>query len=269
MPSVGAELHFSDCDPLSGKVVVSRLNSAPDTSSNTEISNQYWIINSLTDANEGFAFLDSIKLTTTDSTFISSIINPSDAIIHTRNEREEGTNWSANTNALSLTNYQVTYDISARITGDQQIVLSNGAEGINADKPVKPCTVDSIPGKLLELPGNSGDYAVIPPLNLNTNTITMTAWIKPNGQQNDWAGILFSRGNSTTTGISIRSDNELRYHWNGDGWSWSSGAYAPLNEWSHVAFVIEPTQTTIYLNGVAFSRQVSNVIEAFDADLRI
>ncbi len=264
----GVEMVFSDCEPLSGNIVISRLNSHPFNGVNGEVTEHYWIINSLTDQNQGFAFLDSISFITTDS-FITGLSNGSDAILHTRGEHQTDQNWQTNASAWTINENTLAYDMGSRITGDQQIILSNTPEATTQSTPTKPCLIDSIPGKLLELPGNAGDYAEIPPLNLNTNTITMTAWIKPNGSQNDWAGILFSRGNTTTAGLSIKSDNELRYHWNNDGWSWSSGAYVPLNEWSHVALVVEPTQVSIYLNGIAYTRVVNSPTEAFDAVTRI
>lgn len=268
-PSVGAELHLSDCDPLDGKVVVSRLNTPPNSSPNNNSTNQYWIINSISDNGEGFSFLDSLKVITTDSTFISGINNVNDIIIHSREEHADANSWIANAIAHDVDSYELSFDIAARVKGDQQIIISNGPEPVNPDRPTKPCVVDTIPGRMLSLPGNSGDYASIPTMNLNTNTLTMSAWIKPNGQQNDWAAIMFSRGNTTTAGLSIKSDNELRYHWNDGGWSWSSGAYVPLDEWSHVALVVEPTAVTIYLNGVPYTQSVANAVEAFDAEIRI
>lgn len=127
------------------------------------------------------------------------------------------------------------------------------------------CDLDSLPGKTLELDG-SGDYvAITDHLNLNSNTVTISAWIKPNGTPNDWAAITFCRGGSTTVGLSLRNDFELRYHWDGGGWNWSSGLYVPDNEWSHVALVITPTSRTVYLNGVAAVHNTASNPEVFDA----
>jgi alpha-tubulin suppressor-like RCC1 family protein len=110
------------------------------------------------------------------------------------------------------------------------------------------------------------DYASIPALNLNSNNITLEAWIKPQGLQGEFDGIVFSRSGSTIAGFGIRANNEIEYHWNNDGltYAWHSGAIAPPNEWSHVALVIEPTKATIYLNGVAYVNNVNHAVEEFD-----
>jgi hypothetical protein len=270
LSEVGAKLYMSDCDDPNGKIVVSRLDVSPDTVNvNEQYTNQYWIINSITDEGEGFANLDSIKITTTDTNFVSQLGGQSSAVIYTRSEHSEGTSWAVQSKSKKIIGNEITYYNESHIKGDQQIIITNDAPEFTEVKPNKPCVVDTIPGMMIEFPGNGGDYAEIPALNLNTNTITMSAWVRPDGAQNDWAGILFCRGGSTTSGLSIRSDNELRYHWNGGEYGWSSGAYIELDKWNHVAMVIEPTQMTIYLNGVAYTRTINHTAEAFDATTRI
>ncbi|RVT75736.1 HYR domain-containing protein [Flavobacterium sufflavum] len=115
------------------------------------------------------------------------------------------------------------------------------------------------------------DYVSIPALNLNSNTVTMEAWIKPTGLQGDYDGIVFSRSGSTIAGFGIKANNEIEYHWNNDGltYAWSSGAIAPPDEWSHVALVVEPAKATIYLNGVAHVNNVTHAIEEFNGITRI
>ncbi len=131
------------------------------------------------------------------------------------------------------------------------------------------CDADSIPGQALGLDGN-GDYAVATEnLNLNSNSVTLTAWVKRQGQQNDFAGILFARGGNTTAGLSITSDNELRYHWNDSGWSFNSGQTVPDGEWTHVALVVSALNAKIYLNGVAATNEQLHLKEEWDAPLQI
>lgn len=144
-----------------------------------------------------------------------------------------------------------------RFTGIQQFALSTTVEP------------DSIAGRSLNLPGGISDFVSIDALNLNSNSVTLSAWIKPDGVQADWAGILFSRDGSTTAGISILNSNELRYTWNGGNWSWASGAFVNPDEWNHIVLAIEPTKTTIYLNGVPHVHNVANSAEAFNGELRI
>lgn len=91
------------------------------------------------------------------------------------------------------------------------------------------------------------NYLSCPPLNITSNSITIEAWVKAVGTQNDIAGILFNRGNSVC-GLNVRSNNQLMYHWNDNHWSWNSGLILPNNTWVHVALVITPNSATMYLN---------------------
>jgi PKD repeat protein len=125
------------------------------------------------------------------------------------------------------------------------------------------CSPDSVPGKALSLDGTSG-IASIPALNLNSNTVTMMAWIKPEAIQKDWSGLIFSRSGGTIAGLSIRTDMEVRMHWNATQWPWSSGLYATPGEWNHVALVITPDSGIIYVNGIASVNQVAFAPEEFD-----
>jgi photosystem II stability/assembly factor-like uncharacterized protein len=131
------------------------------------------------------------------------------------------------------------------------------------------CDMDSLPGNQLTLDGD-GDYAVAgQALNLNSNTVTLTAWIKPVGTQNDWAGIVFCRGGNTTAGLSLTNTNGLRYHWNDTGYGFNSNLTVPDNSWSHVALVVSPTNVKIYLNGVDATHTTSINTEEFNAPLHL
>lgn len=122
------------------------------------------------------------------------------------------------------------------------------------------CSVDTIPGKMLTLTA-AGDYAQqTSALNVTTNNITISAWIKPNGTQMGNAGIVFSASGGAT-GINFRSANQIGYHWEGQAstYNWAGGPTLPANEWSHVAWVVKDGVGTndtsiIYLNGVPYQR---------------
>jgi photosystem II stability/assembly factor-like uncharacterized protein len=116
---------------------------------------------------------------------------------------------------------------------------------------------EALPGNALSLDGN-GDYATMSqPLNLNSNTATITAWIKPIGDQSDWAGVVLVRGGNTTAGLHFGENNELHYMWNDQNWWWNTGVFPPLGEWSHVALVI----------GFPTSLNTTHFIEEFDSPL--
>lgn len=126
------------------------------------------------------------------------------------------------------------------------------------------CGVDSIPGSALSLDG-SGSYAAVPTLNLNSNHVTITGWIKADTAVHDWAGIIFCRGGSSTSGLSILHNGELRYHWNNTHWQFASGLFVPFNIWTHVALVITPDSARIYLNGIGSTQVVALNPEEFNA----
>jgi len=120
------------------------------------------------------------------------------------------------------------------------------------------CRADTIPGSAVSLGGNNAeDYVSIPALNLNTNVLTITGWIKPTGIQPEYSAIFMHDGEAA--GFNFRpGDNSLGYHWPNGQWWWNSGLIAPAGEWSHVAMVVEPTGITLYLNGRG-SKQTFNV----------
>jgi Concanavalin A-like lectin/glucanases superfamily len=116
----------------------------------------------------------------------------------------------------------------------------------------------------------SGTPISLPPLNLNTNTVTITAWINPATQVAN-AGIVYSRSSGTTSGLVwAGTSGTLGYNWadNSATYNWqSSGCSPPTNQWSFVALVITPNDATIYTlntNGAFFGNNpVPNAIQGF------
>ena len=123
------------------------------------------------------------------------------------------------------------------------------------------------PGKKsgsIYLDGDS-DYVTIPPLYLNSNNATITAWIKRHGPpKGGWTGIVHSRSVSTIAGIALGTQSELRYSWNNKHWDWNSGLIIPNNKWTFVALVIEPTKATLYLDNNNAIRTTSHNREEFE-----
>jgi hypothetical protein len=86
-----------------------------------------------------------------------------------------------------------------------------------------------------------------------TGSITATAatfvsWIRRNGTQGSYDGILFSRG-SNVTGMQFQSSNQLSYMWNGavNTYTWQSGLIVPDLTWCMVAVSVISTSATAYL----------------------
>lgn len=94
-------------------------------------------------------------------------------------------------------------------------------------------------------------WVTSPPLGLG-NQVTAIVWI--NRQEISttgdlsWPAWLGGGGLHLNNGSASNPDAELRYHWNGGEWGWSSGLYVPPDVWTFVAFVVEPDQATIYMS---------------------
>ena len=76
------------------------------------------------------------------------------------------------------------------------------------------------------------DYAVFDPTNLYTNNFTLACWVRPDGPQKDFCGLVFTRHESGVHGISLTDKNELRYHWNDGYWTFGSNLILPDKKWS-------------------------------------
>jgi hypothetical protein len=103
----------------------------------------------------------------------------------------------------------------------------------------------------LLLDGSSVDVAT-PPLNLSGGpSVTVAAWVNPNGLQAAYAGIIFTRG-TVASGLGIKPDpisglNMLEYHWNSLYYQSNSFLDLPAGQWVFTALTIAPNQAIIYL----------------------
>lgn len=121
---------------------------------------------------------------------------------------------------------------------------------------------------------NSGMVEVLDPLNLNSATITIVAWIKPNGAQEDYDGLVFCRGGNTVAGLDYQTGGQIGYHWNdaAETYNFQSGMYPLDGVWNFVALVVEPTQATVYCDdgtGLYYNiNTVNHATEEFNGTLR-
>ena len=110
------------------------------------------------------------------------------------------------------------------------------------------------------------------PLNIVSNTVSITGWVKHDKAPAGWSGILTHRGTSPGN-VGLQHDGtELRYMWGADEyWSFSSGLKIPNGEWYFAALTISPTQGKLYLNGVG--QTATNVaphqLTNFDSLIRV
>jgi hypothetical protein len=121
----------------------------------------------------------------------------------------------------------------------------------------------------------------VPSLNLNTNAVTITAWINPSVNPGTFWGLFMWRGlNGDGAGFGFGGNSsggvaELGYTWNTNSpsaYNFHSGLFPPVGLWSFVTLAVGPTNTTIYLyyvdaNGATnlfkASQSITNNIETF------
>jgi len=103
-----------------------------------------------------------------------------------------------------------------------------------------------------------GAWATVPPLNFNTNTATLCAWIFPTTLEAANTGILMSRNGTEVSGLNFAAGNQLQYVWNTNATAsvsfTSPGLIVPSNQWSFVAVVITSSNAVLFLfntNGIA------------------
>jgi len=108
---------------------------------------------------------------------------------------------------------------------------------------------------------------------LTATTATFIVWIRRNGDQTSYHGILFSRGTSVT-GTNFYPSNLLGYHWNNavDTFSWNSGLTMPNLTWCMWAVSVSSSSATAYLcqsSGItSATNNVSHTITILD-DIKV
>jgi len=149
------------------------------------------------------------------------------------------------------------------------VAADSSGRGYNGTLRGDPSWVQGFLDGGLLLDGVNDYVEVSTPLNLRSNHVTITAWVKLNGRQSEWSGIVVSRAGSTICGLHYGPAGELRYNWNDVTWGWVSGLPMPDQEWFFTAVVVEPTRATVYLNKQSAVNTVTHDIEEFDGTLAI
>jgi hypothetical protein len=113
-------------------------------------------------------------------------------------------------------------------------------------------------------PQQSGSRIVVAPWKLNTDTLTLLAWMNPVGDQRDSAGVIYTlSSNQMVAGLnyfwvtnSTTGVHSIGYNWRDQNdIFWDSAFSPPPGQWSLVALIVEPTRAGIYIfnaNGFAF-----------------
>lgn len=124
--------------------------------------------------------------------------------------------------------------------------------------------------------GNAGAFAttkgfcVLPSLQLNTNTLSIMAWVNPASVASGTAGIVVCNDSSTQAGLVLKAGNEIAYKWNGDSAAakFSSKLIAKAGQWSHIALIVSPDSAMVCLNGNCVTNRINHTYEGFEAPTR-
>ena len=146
--------------------------------------------------------------------------------------------------------------------GGHNGIYGNGVQDANPSYGISgPLPANGFPG----FPNPNGaaqftqfgvnSFITLPALNLNTNTVTITAWMNPSGPQLANDGVVFCRSGTTVAGLTYTGYQDangnytIGYNWNNDAntYNWNSGVAVPQGQWSFVALSVGPTNATIYI----------------------
>lgn len=119
------------------------------------------------------------------------------------------------------------------------------------------CSVDTVAGKSLIVSGTN-TTTIIGTANINSNTFSLSCWIKPSGKQQSFAQLI-SHDNypGSTSGFGLGFaykgyvPNLNLCYTDGDvGYGNSSSLVADTSKWNFVVLTYSPTGVIIYLNGI-------------------
>lgn len=106
-------------------------------------------------------------------------------------------------------------------------------------------------------------WVTAPTLSLG-NQVTVTLWLKRDATSTtgdlSWPAWLGGGGMHLNLGTAASPEAELRYHWNGGAWDWSSGLFVPADVWTFAAMVIEPEVATFYMSDGTQLLSSSNLV---------
>ncbi len=184
--------------------------------------------------------------------------------------------WRLNETSNTASGTVVAVDVTGNHNG---IYGTNSADGVPGPTPSAGFPGFESTNTAAELTnGLAHSFITLPALNLNTNTVTITAWIYPKGTVSNYSSILMCRNapNTDACGLDFRVGGELGYVWNQGSLNtgnWNSGLYPPVGQWSFVALVVSPNSAITYLCDAAGEFSATNPIahdvEVFTANTLI
>jgi hypothetical protein len=135
---------------------------------------------------------------------------------------------------------------------DAAVMLDSSGHGLHGEIITEGGSVDWIYGAVdgaIRLDGLSDIRTIAPVAGVTTNTVTLTAWIRPDIPVARVWGILQETGRRVGMQLgSVGGGTGLRINWPGAAYTSTSLVVAPA-QWAFVAVVVEPARATLYLDG--------------------
>jgi hypothetical protein len=90
------------------------------------------------------------------------------------------------------------------------------------------------------------DYVGGVDLGITFSNATFSCWVKRNGNQSDYTGLLISRPNGS--GIGIMETGRIWPFWNGGLWGHNSNLFVPDGQWAMVTVTFGSGTVNFYMN---------------------
>lgn len=182
--------------------------------------------------------------------------------------------WRFNESADPSTNYTVAHDSMGRFNGVYGLAAQNGFSSIVGPEPSSFPGFESGNTALQTYSNSINSWVIAPPLRLNTNTVTMCAWVFPTAYyEPPNCGVIFTRTtNNDVCGINYYGTtipNSLGYTWNGASatFNFQSFLTIPSNIWSFIGLEITPSNAVLWVyntNGLFnATNNVTNAVCSF------
>jgi hypothetical protein len=171
--------------------------------------------------------------------------------------------WRFNEIVDAATNYAPAYDYTGSYSGIYGNAALNGYNGIAGPQPADFPGFENGNTALLSATNAIRTYMTAPALNLNTNAVTMCAWIYPMTAQGAATGLIFSRNGNDVGGLGYGVNNNIGYTWNSNSaatYNFPSGLVPLTNSWSFVALTVSPTNAILYLYNTNGQLSATNAI---------
>jgi hypothetical protein len=171
--------------------------------------------------------------------------------------------WRFNETADPFTGFAPAYDYVGGFTATYGIAAQNGYNAAVGPVPTDFPGFES--GNLAYTSSRNArqTYLLARPLLLNTNTVTMCAWIYPTAAQGGATALIAARNGNDVGAFGYGNNNNLGYTWNSNSaatYNYASGLVPLTNAWSFVALTISPTNAIIYLYNTNGQLTATNAI---------